>query len=120
MALSNKQRMFLNAMLTSKTVDEATKKANISSATAQKYLKDDDFKKEFRTERRKITDNLTSQLLQLGTKAVATLEENLNDPEATAASKNTAAKTILDYIYRSHEQDNIIERIELLEAMLEE
>ena len=119
-SLTQKQQAFLNAMLVSKTTDEAIEEAGIHRSTAYKYLNDDEWKKEYRKQRNALTDGLTNQLQQLGTQAIRTLEENLNDPEATPASKNTTAKTILDYIYSNYDREQIIERLEEIERALAE
>lgn len=107
-------------MLTSKTVEDAYKKADITRNTAYRYLNDDDWQKEYRKRRSELTDTLTTQLLQLGTKAIETLKENMVDPDATPATKNTTAKTILDYIYSNYDREKIVERIEEIEQVLEE
>jgi len=119
-SLTQKQQAFLEAMLTSKTIEEAYQKADITRNTAYRYLNDDEWQEQYRNKRNKLTDELTSQLLQLGTQAINTLEENLNDPEATPASKNTTAKTILDYIYSNYDREQIIERIEELDRLINE
>ena len=119
-SLTQKQQAFLNAMLTSKTTDEAIEKAGIHRSTAYKYLNDDDWKKEYREQRNALTDGLTNQLQQLGTQAIQTLEENLNDPEATPASKNTTAKTILDYIYSNYDREQIVEELEEIREIIAE
>lgn len=107
-------------MLTSKTVEDAYKKADITRNTAYRYLSDDDWQKEYRKKRNELTDTLTTQLLQLGTQAIETLKENMVDPDATPATKNTTAKTILDYIYSNYDREQIIERLEQLEELLNE
>ena len=107
-------------MLTSKTVEDAYKKADITRNTAYRYLSDDDWKKEYRKKRNELTETLTTQLLQLGTQAIETLKENMVDPDATPATKNTTAKTILDYIYSNYDREQIIERLEQLEELLNE
>ena len=119
-SLTQKQQDFLDAMLTSRTVEEATEKADITRNTAYRYLNNDDWKKEYREQRNALTDGLTNQLQQLGTQAIQTLEENLNDPEATPASKNTTAKTILDYIYSNYDREQIVERLEEIERVINE
>lgn len=107
-------------MLTSKTIEDAYKKADITRNTAYRYLNDDDWQEEYRKRRSELTDTLTSQLLQLGTQAIETLENNMTDPDATPATKNTTSKTILDYIYSNHDREQIIERLEEIERALAE
>lgn len=119
-SLTQKQRDFLDAMLTSRTVEEATEKADITRNTAYRYLNNDEWQKEYRQKRNELTDTLTSHLLQLGTQAIETLKENMVDPDATPATKNTTAKTILDYIYSNYDREQIIERLEQLEELLNE
>ena len=119
-SLTQKQQDFLNAMLTSKTVEEATEKADITRNTAYRYLNNDEWQKEYRQKRNELTDTLTSHLLQLGTQAIETLENNMTDPDATPASKNTTAKTILDYIYSNYDREQIVERLEEIERALAE
>lgn len=118
--LTQKQQAFLEAMLTTKTVEDAYKKADITRNTAYRYLNNDEWQKEYRQKRNELTDTLTSHLLQLGTQAIETLENNMTDPEATPASKNTTAKTILDYIYSNHDREQIVERLEEIEHALDE
>ena len=119
-SLTQKQQAFLNAMLTSKTTDEAIEKAGIHRDTAYKYLNNDDWKKEYREQRNALTEGLTNQLQQLGAQAIQTLQENLTSPDATPATKNTTAKTILDYIYSNYDREQIIERLEEIERVLAE
>ena len=47
-SLTQKQQDFLNAMLTSRTVEEATEKADITRNTAYRYLNNDEWQKEYR------------------------------------------------------------------------
>ena len=119
-SLTQKQRDFLDAMLTSRTVEEATEKADITRNTAYRYLNNDEWQKEYRQKRNELTDTLTSHLLQLGTQAIETLESNMTDPDATPATKNTTAKTILDYIYSNHDREQIVERLEEIERVIAE
>ena len=119
-SLTQKQQDFLNAMLTTKTVEEATEKADITRNTAYRYLNNDEWKKEYRQKRNELTDTLTSHLLQLGTQAIETLENNMTDPDATPATKNTTAKTILDYIYSNYDREQIVERLEEIERVIAE
>ena len=119
-SLTQKQQDFLNAMLTSRTVEEATEKTDITRNTAYRYLNNDEWQKEYRQKRNELTDTLTSHLLQLGTQAIETLESNLTDPDATPAPKNTTATTLLDYIYSNYDREQIVERLEEVERALAE
>lgn len=118
--LTPKQHRFLTAMLEEQSIDAAAKTARITRATAYKYLDDDEFRKELQAARRTIIDGISNRLRKLGTKAIDTLNENLTDVEATPATKNSTAKIILEFIYRSHELENVTERLDEMEKLLEE
>lgn len=118
--LSPKQHLFLAAMLEEQTIEAAWKRVGISSKTAYKYLEDPEFKQELQKSRRKVVDGISNRLRQLGSEAIETLRGNLTDEEATPATKNSTAKIILEFIYRSHELENVTERIDEMERKLEE
>lgn len=118
--LTPKQHRFLTAMLEEQSIDAAAKTARITRATAYKYLDDDEFRKELQAARRTIIDGISNRLRKLGTKAIETLKDNLTDAEATPATKNSTAKIILEFIYRSHELENVTERLDEMERLLEE
>lgn len=118
--LTPKQHRFLTAMLEEQSIDAAAKTARITRATAYKYLDDDEFRKELQAARRTIIDGISNRLRKLGTKAIETLNDNLTDAEATPATKNSTAKIILEFIYRSHELENVTERLDEMERLLEE
>lgn len=118
--LTPKQHRFLTAMLEEQSIDAAAKTARITRATAYKYLDDDEFRKELQAARRTIIDGISNNLRKLGTKAIETLKDNLTDAEATPATKNSTAKIILEFIYRSHELENVTERLDEMERLLEE
>lgn len=118
--LTPKQHKFLTAMLEEQSIDAAAKTARITRATAYKYLDDDEFRKELQAARRTIIDGISNNLRKLGTKAIETLKDNLTDAEATPATKNSTAKIILEFIYRSHELENVTERLDEMERLLEE
>lgn len=118
--LTQKQQKFLKAMMEEQSVSEAAKTAGVSHTTAYKYLDDETFKAELQRARRKAIDGISHRLRKLGNDAINTLRDNLTDAEATPATKNSTAKIILEFIYRSHELENVTERIDEMERRLEE
>lgn len=106
----------MTALITSKDTREAIKVAGITEATAYKYLRDDDFKSELREYRRDVLFQATSKLTQATDKAVQTLVDVMDDEEATATAKVQSAKTVLDLAYNAVQADDLIERIERIEA----
>ena len=115
--LKGKQNKFLIAMLEEPTTDEAIESANIHRGTAYKYLRDPVFKEALREARKDLVMMVTQKLSTAGEKAVHTLLEVIEDEEAPATSRVSASRTVLEYMYRSYENDELLERIEKLEEM---
>lgn len=118
--LTPKQHSFLAAMMEEPSIDSAAKKAGVTRNTAYKYLEDDDFKKELQAARRKVIDGISNRLRNLGGSAIDTLRDNLTHEESSPATRNSTAKIILEFIYRSHELENVTERLDEMERLLEE
>lgn len=115
--LSSKQSHFLLSVLECRTTEEAIVQAKIDRHTAYKYLRDPTFKEALREARRESVTLVAQQLSNVGANAVETLFEVMNDEDAPATSKVSASRTILEYLFRSYEDDEILERIETLEEM---
>ena len=115
--LKGKQNKFLLALLQEPTTDEAIKTADIHRVTAYKYLKDPTFKQALREARSDAVMIVSQKLSMAGEKAVVTLLEIVDDEEAPATSRVSASRTVLEYLYRSYENDEILERIERLEEL---
>lgn len=114
--LNIRQDRFLKALLESSSVDEATKKANITRATGYKYLKDKRFMEEYRNLRRDAMQQVTTRLQQASVEAVDVLKEVMNDKDAPAASRVSSAKNVLDVAYRAFELDDLQEVLAEVEA----
>ena len=117
--ITQKQQKFLKAMMDEQSIAEASKTAGVSLTTAYKYLDNETFKKELQRARRKAVDGISHLLRKLGNDAIDTLRDNLTDAEATPATKNSTAKIILEFIYRSHELENVTERLDEIENAME-
>lgn len=118
--LNPKQQRFLVALLEERTIEAAIKSVGISPKTAYRYMDEPEFQQELQRARRKVVDGISNRLRQLGSEAIETLRDNLTDEEATPATKNSTAKIILEFIYRSHELENVTERMDEMERKLEE
>src|SRR5699024_9501696 len=98
----------------------AFKRVGISKTTAYRYMEEPEFKEQLSTYRKLIMNNLSQRLQKYGESAVDVLGQNLTDPESTVSTKNQTAKIILDFIYKNHEIENVIERLDEVERMLED
>jgi len=117
--LNSKQSKFLLALLKESTTEEAIETAKIARNTAYGYLRDPTFQEALRSARKESVMLVAQQLSSAGNQAVVTLIEIMNDEDAPATSKVSASRTILEYLFRSFEDDEILERIEALEEMQE-
>lgn len=118
--LNIRQERFLNALLESNSIEEASEKANITRQTGHRYLKDPVFLENYRGLRRDAMQQVTTQLQQAAVEAVDVLKEVMNNKEAPAASRVSSAKNVLDVAYRAFELDDLAEEVEKIKEQLEE
>ena len=118
--LTPKQEKFMLALMSSANITEASKKAGISRTTGNRYIKDITFRKYYRQYRSDLMQQATGQLQKASTEAVNVLRQIMNDPEASEFARVQSAQTILNYGYRSHELENVLEVVEDLEAKFSE
>ena len=113
--LNAKQERFAVALMTTSTITEAFNMANITNATAYKYLKDPDFSAYYMQLRREAMQQATNKLQQSAVLAVRTLENVMKDVEnSTSSARVQAARTVLENAYRGLEIDDMQLRIEQL------
>ena len=119
--LSQRKEKFLLAYLNTNTIEEARKEAGISESSAYNYLNDPLFKAEYRNKRREIMQHVTSRLQHSATLAVDTLNEVMEDKEnSTPSARVQSAKAVLENAYKAIELEDLAERIEQLEELLNE
>lgn len=113
--LKGKQSIFLQALLESRTKEEAIAKSEINRHTAYRYLKEPEFKQALREARREVVSLVSQRLSQSGETAINVLIDVVEDDDSPPSSKVQASRTILEYLYKSYEQDELEARIEELE-----
>lgn len=118
--LKPKQQLFLEALLTARTVDEATKSAGISSSTAYVYLADETFKAELAKRKDESLTHISTRLNHIGHEAVGKLQEVIQDTDATHANHIQASKVVLEFMYRAKEIEDLQERLERMEQAIAE
>lgn len=118
--LSKKQADFLLALLNSDSIVEASKKAGIANQTAHKYLNDPTFKEEYRKIRREAFEQATSKIVDSVDEAVEVLREVMRDKEEVGATRVQASRTILANAFKSYEMQEVEERLERIESLLED
>src|SRR5699024_6034100 len=120
MALSQRQTNFMKALLTSGSVKEAYEEAGIAEHTAYKYLRDEEFSKEYTEQKRESLRHVSTRLNDIALRSIAVLDEIANDKEETGASRVRAVQVALDYAYKGMELEDLNNRLTEIENMLEE
>ncbi|MHA6072632.1 phage replication protein [Enterococcus mundtii] len=118
--LNIRQEKFLKALLEAGTIEQACRMAGINKTTGYKYLKDEAFLVEYRKLRREAMQQVTARLQKKSEEAVDVLAEIMNDKDNSPNARVQAAKNTLDVAYRSIELDDMAERIEKVEAFMNE
>lgn len=118
--LSKKQTNFLLALLSSRSITEASQKAGISNQTAHTYLNDPTFKEAHRTLRREAFEQATSKIVNSVDEAVEVLRTVMNNDEEVGATRVQAARTIIANAFKSYEMQEVQERLDEIEKLIKE
>lgn len=117
--LTKKQTLFIIALMENNTIAEAHNKAGISQTTAYNYLKNPKVKKAIRDMRADIMSGVTNKLMNSGTQAVDALIGVLNDRNAPHTAIVSASRAILEYLTRTYDMSEIVERLNKLEGRID-
>ena len=116
--LSPRQKRFVTAMLTAKTIDQAAKVVGVTERTGQKYLADPAVKRALGRALDKALGQTTRQVVVAMTSALETLEAIHTDSDAPTGARVSAARAILDAGPRLREALDLAERVTMLEEQL--
>ena len=115
--MNAKQEAGLSALLTSKTLEEAAEKADVTSRTLRRWLQEPDFSTAYNEARRRLVESAIVQLQSVTGDAVAALKRNLN--AKSEAVQVSSARTILDFAVASVATLDLEQRINELERAVE-
>ncbi|MBN9520464.1 hypothetical protein J0H58_18375 [bacterium] len=93
--LNGRQTQAILALLTTKTLADAAKKAGVAESTLREWLGQPAFAARLRTARGEVIDRTVTALVRVSLQAVAELERNL-DPKKPPEVQVRAAKALLD------------------------
>lgn len=114
--LSRKQEALISALLTAPTLAAAAHTAGIGEVTAWRWLKDTGFQASYREARRAVVQQAIVQVQRATGEAVETLRAVMQDANAPASAKVSAAKTILETAVKAVELEDLEARLAVLEA----
>jgi len=113
-----KAEQAIAALLQTDTVVDAAKMTGISEKTLERWMKDRHFLAAYREARRAMVAQATDRLARVCCTAVDMLA-NVMKHASHDGARVMAAKAILDYAYKAIELENLTERLERLEEMLD-
>ncbi|MEP7353987.1 MAG: hypothetical protein ABI824_12215, partial [Acidobacteriota bacterium] len=114
--LSNKKEAAVLALLTSRTVEEAAKTADVPARTLYRWMKEPQFDAAFRDAKRSAFAQSVARLHQMSGAAVSTLGKIMVDQSVPAATRLRAADSILNHTAKAIEIEDVEARVAALEA----
>lgn len=118
--LSKRKEMAIAVLLTTPTLQEASKKIGVSYSTLWRWLQDPSFQKALKEAKKQAVAQATSTLSKICHESVLTLQEIMNDKTAPASARVSAAKTVLDSGLKVIEMDELEARLAEIEKDLAE
>jgi phage terminase small subunit len=116
--LSPRQRRFVAAMLTARTVREAAEAVGVTERTGLKYLANPTVKRALSHGLDQAMGQATREVVKAMTGALDTLREVHEDPESPTGARVSAARAILDAGPKLREALELAERVAALEQSL--
>lgn len=100
MSSETKRSRLIAALLTSRSVADAAKKADVSVRTAMRWRADPNFQAGYNAERARLLEVVTNRLVNHGTDFEEVLHSVAMDPQAPPASRSSAASRGLEALSR--------------------
>ena len=114
--LDDRQEAAIAALLVEPTRAAAALKAGIGPATLARWLREPDFKQEYKTARRSLVDSAIASLQRAGSEAVEALQRGLKC--GNSAVEIRAAALILEHGFKGLEVLDLVDRVEEIENRL--
>jgi len=115
------QQKAISALLMSRTYSEAARSAGVDRSTIYRWIRqDENFRTELRNARREAIGETTAHLQRLTGVAVENLGKIIACDSASAASRVSGIRTILDYAYRAVELEEIEGRLDGVEEAIDQ
>ena len=118
--MTTKEREFLQALLSSRSVNQAIKKVGFSTLKGYALWNDKEFRAEFNKANDEIIMLMVSKLSTLSMDALDVLVGVMNNPSEKGAVKVQASKTILDTLLKLRDQQSLSNRMDEIEERLEQ
>jgi hypothetical protein len=116
--LSRRQEQALTDLLACSSIFEAAQRSGVTEMTLHRWLKQEAFQTAYREARREIVHHAMTRVQQVAGEAVATLQQVMQDGEASAGARVSAAKAILEMAVKAVELEDLETRVASLEEAL--
>jgi hypothetical protein len=113
---TRKMEAAITALLTHTNLEEAAAAAGISVATLLRWQKLPEFQKDFRKARGTVHAQAMARLQQATGPAVSTVLRVMSDPQTPPATKMRAGQIVIELSLKFIDQEDILARLEELEA----
>jgi len=114
--LSRKQDQVITALVTCASIPEAAAQCGLADVTLRRWLKQEPFQAAYREARQAVVQHAITQVQRATGEAVETLRSVMQDAEAPASARVSAAKAILETSVKGIEIEDLAARIAALEA----
>ena len=116
---TRKREQAIIALLTMPNIERAAEAIHISYATLRKWMKDQEFRQDYMAARRESMVQAVGFLQRAASTAVEALVSIAQDKEAPHSARVQAARYILEIGFKGMEQEDIGERLAMLEQAAE-
>ena len=113
--LTSRQHRAVQSLITGTSISDAAKQANIHERTLYRWLQEEQFQSAVRRARQLSLTQLTTHLQHMAGHAAGTLDEIMEDKNATSASRVSAARYTMDMFYKAATLEDIMERLMAIE-----
>jgi DNA-binding MurR/RpiR family transcriptional regulator len=117
--LSRKQEQAVAALLAQPSIAGAAKAVGIGEKTLWRWLQREDFRGAYQNARRRIVNQAIAHVQAGMSEAVQALRGVMNNKQAPASAKVSAARAMIDTGLRGLELEDLEARIEALEARVD-
>jgi AcrR family transcriptional regulator len=112
--LTERQRRVIPFLLASPSTEEACRRARINKSTVYQWFKDKGFHDELKAQRDALIQGAFDSLKANVTKASETMVQHLDSQHENISIR--AAERIIDFVQKALEHEELVKRIEALEA----
>jgi len=116
--LNHQQAHAVMALMSEASIDRAAARADVSTRTLHRWMSQVDFQRAYRLARRQAFQQATAIVVKYAPVAVSTLVRIVSDRDAPPHAQVTAAGLLLRFGRESIQLDDVMARVDALEAAL--